>query len=463
MKRTITFHVALATLMNLYWALCHPAAYGQTITANASGPHDNLYYVFWQDTGSASMTLLDGGHYTAEWGSDTNNWFGGIGWNPAGNPVVNYSGDYSPSQDSNSYLSIYGWTKNPLAEFYIMESWGTWNPRQATTSQYYGSFESDGANYDVYYSRRTSGININAQEYITYYSIRQEKKPHGQISGTVTTMNHFNTWAKMGMALGERQYLILATESYQGRGTADITVSEGEPNCGVSDGMPVCCTIEADEDFDGYGEQFSGDVCVVTENTLGGHPANPEDVLAAINVGGLWESYAVEGIWYDANRYVSGASYITTKDPVSGDDSPIYQSAGSGNMTIDIPVAGRQTVAIELGAVEYRYTSAGNRLMSVTVEGQEYYSDVDLFAEVGHNALWLSDPIEVEVTDGILNIEITSDYRRNSVLSSVLVRSIEQAKPSNPTAIGGAFSGVSLWLLAILGTFMFAGRLPRKD
>jgi endo-1,4-beta-xylanase len=39
---------------------------------------------------------------------------------------INFGGTYSPN--GNSYLSVYGWTKSPLVEYYIVESYGTYNP-----------------------------------------------------------------------------------------------------------------------------------------------------------------------------------------------------------------------------------------------------------------------------------------------------------------------------------------------
>lgn len=62
---------------------------------------------------------------------------------------MSFSANYQPN--GNSYLALYGWTTNPLIEYYVMESFGTYNPGSQLSKK--GTVTSDGGTYDVYMVR----------------------------------------------------------------------------------------------------------------------------------------------------------------------------------------------------------------------------------------------------------------------------------------------------------------------
>jgi len=133
--------------------------------------------------------------------------------------TINYTGSFAP-ESGTAYLSVYGWTTSPLVEYYIVESYGNFNPSSDDSYAYKGNVTSDGGTYDIYLHIPPNEGMIPGPELKQYWSVRTKRR----VGGTVTTANHFDAWSAAGMDLGTFNYQILSTEGNNSSGFASITV-----------------------------------------------------------------------------------------------------------------------------------------------------------------------------------------------------------------------------------------------
>lgn len=232
----------MAIFSLLLFVTLHSGA--QTITSNQTGTNNGFYYSYWNQgsenttyTGVPVMTLGTAGNYSVTW-SNVYNFTAGKGWSK-GSPdrVIDFSGSFDGG--SNGYLAVYGWTKNPLIEYYVVESYGGWTPPGGTST---GTFTSDGGTYKIYETTRTNQPSIiGTATFQQYWSVRTTKRS----SGTVTFANHVAAWKAKGMELGTIwDYQIMESEGYHSNGSSNITVSEGTLSSETSMSM--------DKEFDVY-------------------------------------------------------------------------------------------------------------------------------------------------------------------------------------------------------------------
>ncbi|PSK46579.1 endo-1,4-beta-xylanase A [Elsinoe australis] len=194
-------------------ALAAPAAELET---RAPGGID--YVQNYNGAAASFQSNLNAGTFSTKWNGNTDVVVG-LGWKTGSARQITYSSNYQPGS-SGSYLAVYGWINSPQAEYYIVESYGGYNP--CSSAQKLGTVTSDGSSYTVCTDTRTNQPSITGTSTFTqYWSVRNTKRT----SGTVTTSNHFNFWKQHGFGNSNFNYQVLAVEAFSGSGSASVTVS----------------------------------------------------------------------------------------------------------------------------------------------------------------------------------------------------------------------------------------------
>jgi endo-1,4-beta-xylanase len=182
---------------------------GSASGLQASTGYDHGY--FWQNYvsgGSASISFPQAGTYPGNFAVSWNNVgdvVAGKGWNPGSARTIGYNcGALSGSYNN---FGIYGWTTNPLIEYYICEK------GSVATGSPVGSLSSDGRNYTVYKHQQVNQPSIQGTATFWQYLSNWGGASVGQ-SYSVTTGNHINYWKSHIGGFGAFNLQILAIEAW---------------------------------------------------------------------------------------------------------------------------------------------------------------------------------------------------------------------------------------------------------
>lgn len=220
-----------------------------------TGTQSGYYWELWNQNskGTACMTLGSGGSFSGHW-SGIENYLArrGLKYNETqthqqiGTINVKYNCDYKPSSSGgNSYLAIYGWTVDPMVEYYIIEDWRNWNPSKDGSAQNKGSLTIDGSQYDIVRTTRTQQPSIKGTAtFPQFFSIRKNTRN----SGTIQVSEHFKKWESSGMTMGKMYEVSFVVEGYQSSGSFDFKELEMTAGpTGVNIPMPISHKIRASQ------------------------------------------------------------------------------------------------------------------------------------------------------------------------------------------------------------------------
>jgi len=220
---------------------------GTTYTSNSGGnrslPGSPYGYEMWTEGGNNNKLIWYGANqgggaaFRAEW-NNPNDFLGRVGYFfGSGRKYTAYKNlycgfNYTRSERSTagaySYIGIYGWSRNPLIEYYIVEDWfgNQWQsdtgPMGTGTTQgtVIGSFTVDGSVYQIHKSTRTNKPSIDGNATFTqFFSVRQTPRK----SGTISITEHFKKWEELNMKLGNLYEVKFLVEAGGGTGWFDAS------------------------------------------------------------------------------------------------------------------------------------------------------------------------------------------------------------------------------------------------
>ena len=195
----------------------------QSATGNVgSSPY---HYEIWYQGGNNSMTSYDNGTFKASWGG-TNDFLARVGfkydekstYEEVGPIEAYFKWNKSGSAGGYNYIGIYGWTVDPLVEYYIVDDW--YNKPGNYLGQKKGEITVDGDTYDIHENTRVQQPSIKGTStFPQFFSVRRNSRNCGHIDITA----HFKKWESLGMKMGKMYEAKVLVEAGGGSGSFDVT------------------------------------------------------------------------------------------------------------------------------------------------------------------------------------------------------------------------------------------------
>ena len=283
-----------------------------------TGTLDGYDYEVWNQYSQGTISFIPGnaGTYSCSWSGIHNilfrsgkKWSSNPQWDTLDGIQVDYACDYNPN--GNSYLCVYGWTQNPLVEYYIVESYGSWRPPGTSdTMAMVGTITVDGGTYEVYKGTHDGpSIESGVTHFNQYWSVRVDSQL--RTSGTIDVSKHFKAWEdQFGMDMGGLHEVALNVEGWQSSGSANVTKNDLTIGGGTSiDPDPV---VEPDENgyyfFDDF-EDGNGLWGKRGNTTLTTDTENYYSSGSSVLVSGRTDTWQGIGRSLDPTVFVPGKTY----------------------------------------------------------------------------------------------------------------------------------------------------------
>ncbi|KYF73194.1 glycosyl hydrolase [Sorangium cellulosum] len=215
-----------------------PLTGGMEYCSNRRGSAGNGYgYELWAEGGGSGCMTVHGvdATFSAEW-NDVEDFLARVGLDfnqtrkhtQIGTISAEFAHTKTEEDGGLTYIGIYGWTVNPLREFYILDDWGSEKPggfsSDGTPRDEVGTLTADGETYDVWKKTRVNkpAITGPSETFDQYFSIRRTART----CGTISVSEHFTRWEGLGLSLGNLHEIKLLIEAQFNSGTVKFTTAK---------------------------------------------------------------------------------------------------------------------------------------------------------------------------------------------------------------------------------------------
>jgi endo-1,4-beta-xylanase len=128
---------------------------------------------------------------------------------------------------SKLYVALYGWTIDPLMEYYVIEDHGDFVPGPVASDgsprTNYGTLTVDDGTYDIWalpVKDRPSIIGDH-KDFTQIFNVRKVRRNCGHIS----LSEHFAKWNAVGLTLGKLEEAMFLMEAQNNSGTIDVAAT----------------------------------------------------------------------------------------------------------------------------------------------------------------------------------------------------------------------------------------------
>nr|BAF57354.1 putative glycosyl hydrolase family11 [uncultured symbiotic protist of Hodotermopsis sjoestedti] len=187
------------------------------VTSNQQGTRNGVKYELWMSGGGSGCSCTikgTGAAFKAQW-SNCGDYLCRAG---NGGSTATYAYTKQGSGGGYSFIGVYGWTTNPLVEYYIVDDWFSGGGNSGGSQK--GSFTVDGGTYNIFEHTQNNQPSIQGTAtFEQFFSIRTSQRT----SGTISVSQHFDKWNSLGMKMGSLYEAKLLVEAGGGSGSIDYS------------------------------------------------------------------------------------------------------------------------------------------------------------------------------------------------------------------------------------------------